>query len=55
MSDVSKEEARIFIDKLREDNGGITREDRDFLKQTKPHILKTIDNIRRKLGASTRA
>ncbi|KAF2808268.1 uncharacterized protein BDZ99DRAFT_50741 [Mytilinidion resinicola] len=55
MSSDSREEARVFIDKLRENNGGIAKADREFLAQTKPHILTTFDNIRRKLGASTRA
>ncbi|KAF2810106.1 uncharacterized protein BDZ99DRAFT_442610 [Mytilinidion resinicola] len=55
MTTVSRAEACVFIDKLREDNGGITREDREFLERNKPQILATIDNIRRKLGASTKA
>ncbi|KAF7958935.1 hypothetical protein EAE96_002461 [Botrytis aclada] len=45
--------AQEFIDDLRRENGGITKEDREFLKREKPDILKSFDNIRRKLGAST--
>ncbi|KAH8800361.1 hypothetical protein F5884DRAFT_891279 [Xylogone sp. PMI_703] len=46
MSSDSREEARVFID---------NEADREFLAQTKPHILTTLDKIRRKLGASTQA
>ncbi|TGO51966.1 hypothetical protein BOTNAR_0339g00020 [Botryotinia narcissicola] len=47
------EKAQKFIDELRRENGGITKEDREFLKREKPDILRSFDNIRRKLGAST--
>ncbi|KAF7906551.1 hypothetical protein EAF00_000830 [Botryotinia globosa] len=47
------EKAQKFIDELRRGNGGIIKEDRQFLKREKPDILRSFDNIRRKLGAST--
>ncbi|TGO13902.1 hypothetical protein BTUL_0061g00190 [Botrytis tulipae] len=47
------EKAQKFIDELRRENGGITKEDRQFLKREKPDILRSFDNIRRKLGSST--
>jgi hypothetical protein len=50
----SRQEAREFIDKLRIDNGGLTKDDVEFLKQTRPHILRSLDTVRRKLGAATK-
>ncbi|TGO32803.1 hypothetical protein BHYA_0288g00120 [Botrytis hyacinthi] len=47
------EKARQFIDELRYENGGITKDDREFLERKRPGVLKSFDNIRRKLGAST--
>ncbi|TGO71885.1 hypothetical protein BELL_0517g00020 [Botrytis elliptica] len=47
------EKARQFIDDLRNENGGITKDDREFLERKRPGVLKSFDNIRRKLGAST--
>lgn len=47
------EKAQQFIDELRNENGGITKDDREFLERKRPGVLKSFDNIRRKLGAST--
>jgi hypothetical protein len=39
---------------VRKDNGGLTKEDTSFLQQNIPHVLEMYNNIRRKLGASTK-
>ena len=54
MSIISKEEAREFIDNLRIDNGALIEEDINFLKRERPRILRSLDTVRRKLGASTK-
>lgn len=53
-SEKELEDARKFIDKLRVDNGGISREDREFLERERPNVLISLESVRRKLGASTR-
>ncbi|KAF2103412.1 hypothetical protein NA57DRAFT_31443 [Rhizodiscina lignyota] len=53
MDDSSVEDAREFIDKLRYENGGLTKEDREYL-ENRPTLRQSYDNLRRKLGVSTR-
>jgi hypothetical protein len=50
----TEEEAKRFIDKLRFKNGGLTEEDKDFLRSTRPHILETLEEVREQLGGSTK-
>ncbi len=52
MANTSQEEARKFIAEVREDNGGITVEDRDFLVANRPSVLRSLQNTRRKLAES---
>ena len=52
MSTPSKEEALEFIAEVREDNGGITAEDRDFLAANRPSALRALQKIRRQLADS---
>ena len=52
MSTPSQEEAREFIAEVREDNGGITEEDRDFLDANRPSALRALKKIRRQLADS---
>ncbi|KAF2188895.1 hypothetical protein K469DRAFT_748131 [Zopfia rhizophila CBS 207.26] len=54
MADSKREQARLFIKKLLIKNGGLSKEDREFLQREKPHILEAHENTRRKLGAATR-
>jgi hypothetical protein len=49
-----REQACAFIDDVRIDNGGITREDEEFLKRERPHLLRVIYSQRKKLGAATK-
>ena len=52
MSTPSQQEAREFIGEVREDNGGITVEDRDFLVAHRPSALRALQKIRRQLADS---
>ena len=52
MSTPSQIEAREFIAEVREDNGGITEEDRDFLVANRPSALRALQKIRRQLADS---
>ena len=52
MSTPSQIEAREFIAEVREDNGGITEEDRDFLLTNRPSTLRALQKIRRQLADS---
>ena len=52
MSTPSQQEAREFIAEVREDNGGITVEDRDFLLANRPSALRALQKIRRQLADS---
>lgn len=54
MSSVSIEEARMFIDKFRDEEGVLTRAETEDLTKS-PHILKKFEINRQKLGASIRA
>ena len=54
MGPSNRQEAQTFIDKLRQDNGGLTPEDREFLERERPGVLHTLNNVRRKLGVATR-
>ncbi|KAF2464794.1 uncharacterized protein BDR25DRAFT_380700 [Lindgomyces ingoldianus] len=54
MTQASRDGARRFIDGVRMENGGLTKEDTEFLQRNKPHILTAYNNQRRKLGASTK-
>jgi hypothetical protein len=47
MAALSRDEARILIGKIREENGGISPEDRAA-------VLRALENVRRKLGATTK-
>jgi hypothetical protein len=51
MATLSREEARILIGRIREDNGGISPEDR---AASRPAVLRALENVRRKLGAATK-
>jgi hypothetical protein len=51
MSVLSRKAARYIIDSIREDNGGISQADR---KKTPPAVLKALESVRAKLGASTK-
>ncbi|KAE8452297.1 hypothetical protein EG329_000997 [Mollisiaceae sp. DMI_Dod_QoI] len=51
MSTLSTEEARLVVAKLREENGGITPEDRAACP---PGVLRALENVRRKLGSATK-
>ena len=52
MSSPSLEEARAFIADVREDNGGITAEDREFLAANRPSALRALQKTRRQLADS---
>lgn len=52
MPTLSQEEAREFIAEVREDNGGITAEDRDFLVANLPSALRALQKTRRQLADS---
>jgi len=49
-----REQASSFIDKVRKENGGLTRKQTEFLERHDPDILIAYNNQRRKLGASTK-
>ncbi|KIW01104.1 uncharacterized protein PV09_07391 [Verruconis gallopava] len=51
----TEQEARNFINKIRKENGGLTQEQRLRLEKTEPEILEVFDNVRRKLGAASKA
>jgi hypothetical protein len=53
MFPVSRKDACAFIDELRINNGGITKEDREWLEQ-RPQVLRSHNSLRKQLGASTR-
>ncbi|KAL8701070.1 MAG: hypothetical protein Q9201_005112 [Fulgogasparrea decipioides] len=52
MPESSQEKARKFIAELREGNGGITAEDRDFLLANRPSALRALQMTRRQLADS---
>lgn len=52
MPGTSQEDARAFIAEVREDNGGITAEDRDFLLANRPSALRALQKTRRQLADS---
>ncbi|KAL8736556.1 MAG: hypothetical protein Q9181_002384 [Wetmoreana brouardii] len=52
MPEYSQEAARKFIAEVREDNGGITAEDRDFLLANRPSALRALQKTRRQLADS---
>ena len=52
MNNPSEEKAREFIAEVREDNGGITAEDRDFLVANRPSALRALQKTRRQLADS---
>ncbi len=49
---LSQAEAREFIAEVRENNGGITAEDRDFLVANMPSALRALQKTRRQLADS---
>lgn len=54
MPTLSQEEAREFIAEVREENGGITAEDRDSLAANRPgrSALRALQKTRRQLANS---
>ncbi|KAL8930621.1 MAG: hypothetical protein Q9208_000492 [Pyrenodesmia sp. 3 TL-2023] len=52
MPELSQKEARQFIADVREDNGGITAEDRDYLEANRPSVLRALQKTRRQLADS---
>ncbi|KAF2499755.1 hypothetical protein BU16DRAFT_504059 [Lophium mytilinum] len=55
MTIVSRADACVYVDKIREGNGGISRQDREFLEREKPQVLVALENLQRRLGATTKA
>ena len=55
MPNLSKDEARVVIAEVREDNGGMTAEDRDFLLANRPSALRVLQKTRRQLANSIKA
>jgi hypothetical protein len=51
MATLSRDAARVLIGKIREENGGISPEDRAVCP---PAVLRALENVRRKLGAATK-
>jgi len=51
MPALSREAARALVGKIREDNGGISPEDRAACP---PAVLRALENVRRKLGSATK-
>jgi hypothetical protein len=51
MATLSREAARVLIGKIREENGGISPEDRAV---SLPSVLRALESVRRKLGAATK-
>ena len=52
MPNLSKEEAREFIAEIREENGGVTAEDRDFIAAERPKFLRAFRNRGRQIANS---
>ncbi|KAL8716310.1 MAG: hypothetical protein Q9220_000215 [cf. Caloplaca sp. 1 TL-2023] len=52
MSELTKDEARKFIAEVREANGGLSVEERDFLAEKMPSVLRALRNTRRQLADS---
>lgn len=52
MASLTIDQARKIIDKIRENNGGLTAEDRH---RTPENVLQVLENVLRQLGSSTRA
>lgn len=52
MKNLPHEEARRFIADVREDNGGITAEDRGFLVANRPSALRALQKTPRQLADS---
>ena len=52
MSSLSQAEANEIIADVREQNGGITVEDREFLAANRPRALRALQNTRRQLADS---
>jgi len=51
MAMLSRTAARALVGKIREDNGGISPEDRAACP---PAVLRALENVRRKLGSATK-
>ncbi|KAF4628320.1 hypothetical protein G7Y89_g9830 [Cudoniella acicularis] len=51
MATISREAARLLVGKIREENGGISPEDR---AASPPGVLRALENVRRKLGAAAK-
>ena len=49
MATIDRTKAHAIVDKLRQDNGGLSPEECEEIPK---HILKMIENLRRKLGGS---
>jgi hypothetical protein len=54
MAAISRKSAEDLIAKLRRSNGAISSKAREYLQRECPEDLEAIQNVRRKLGASTR-
>ena len=52
MPNLSQKEACEFIAKVREDNGGISQEDREFLEANVPAALRALQSTRKQLAQS---
>lgn len=54
MSQLTPEQAREIIARIRRDNGGISAERRRFLKAVMPDVLDALTGVRRKLAGATK-
>ena len=52
MADLSLEDAREFIASVREDNGGISLEDREKVEKSAPRVLISLGKTRKRLAAA---
>ena len=50
MTTITREQAREIVDDIRENNGGISPADR---AKTPASVLRSLDSVRKKLGAAT--
>lgn len=54
MASLSREKARLIIEKICKRNGGVTKDRRSALAITDPDTLESIDSLREQLGASVK-
>jgi hypothetical protein len=55
MNSASREEAKSLIKELATENGWLSDEDREYLRENRPHIIKSVDGARRLACATTEA